>query len=354
MAARGRRGGVSGFFSGLASLLMIALTIVLVGAFIFIAETSRAGPATQETIVEIERGAGASAIGHTLEREGVVRNALVFRLASEAFARGKHLKAGEYAIPEGASVRDVVTMIADGRAVQHAVTIPEGYTIAAALRVIADADFLTGDMPEPPAEGSILPETYYVQRGATRAEVLQQMIDAHDEAVTEIWEGRDENLPVRTPEEMVILASIVERETGVAEERPMVAAAFTNRLRRGMRLESDPTIIYGVCKQLPQRCRNGRLINERTGAIRTIRESEIAMDTGYNTYQIDRLPPTPIANPGRASMEAVTHPADSNVIFFVADGSGGHAFAETNAEHEANVRAWRRIEAERLAEEARN
>jgi UPF0755 protein len=258
-----------------------------------LAEVSRPGPTEEQMIVNIERGAGASAIGEALKAEGVVRNALVFRLAAEAFARGESLKAGEYEIAAGASVRDIVTQLAEGDALQHAVTIPEGYTIAAAMQVVAEADVLTGDMPaELPVEGAILPETYHVQRGMPRAELVAQMIAAHDAAVEEIWARRQPNLPVTTPEEMVILASIVEREAGNAEERPRVAAVFINRLRRGMQLQSDPTIIYGVCLRHPNRCRNGRLINERTGAIRTIRESEIAMDTGYNTYRIARLPPT--------------------------------------------------------------
>jgi UPF0755 protein len=173
---------------------------------------------------------------------------------------------------------------------------------------------------------------------------------ARDAAVAEIWAARQPNLPVRSPEELVTLASIIERETGVASERAMVAAAFTNRLRRPMRLESDPTIIYGICKRFPPRCRDGRLVDAE-GHPRTIRASEIALNTGYNTYRIDRLPPTPISNPGRLALEATANPANSNAIFFVADGSGGHAFAATLAEHNANVTRWRQIEAQRLAEE---
>jgi UPF0755 protein len=184
----------------------------------------------------------------------------------------------------------------------------------------------------------------------TRAALLQQMREAHDAAVAEVWAGRQDNLPLASPEEFVTLASIVERETGVASERPMVAAVFVNRLRRPMRLESDPTIIYGVCRQFPARCRDGRLVDAQ-GNPRVIRASEIALNTGYNTYRIDRLPPTPISNPGRAALEAVAHPADTNALFFVADGSGGHAFAATIAEHNANVARWRQIESQRLAEE---
>jgi UPF0755 protein len=209
---------------------------------------------------------------------------------------------------------------------------------------------LTGDMPEAPPEGSIMPDTYHVARGMTRAALLQQMREAHDEAVAEIWAARQPNLPLSTPGDLVNLASIVERETGVASERPLVAAVFMNRLRLPMRLETDPTIIYGVCLRHADRCRDGRLVDAQ-GNRRVIRQSEIEMNTGYNTYRIDGLPPTPIANPGRAALEATANPAQSNALFFVADGTGGHVFASTLAEHNANVARWREIEAQRLAAE---
>ena len=350
---RGRvRRGPSGLLSTLMSLLMVGAALLLVGAFFFIAETNRPGPSPRDTTFVVERGASAAAIGQNLQREGQIRNALVFRLATRAYARGQALQAGEYSIPAGSSVRQVVRQLAEGDAIQHAVTLPEGVTIAAVMRILQESDVLTGDLPESPPEGSILPETYHVQRGMTRAALLRQMRDAHDQALAEIWEGRQPDLPITTPEEMVILASIVERETGDAEERPMVASVFVNRLRRPMRLESDPTIIYGVCKQFPARCRDGRLV-DASGSPRLIRQSEINLNTGYNTYRIDRLPPTPIANPGRAALEAVAHPAESNAIFFVADGSGGHTFTATVAEHNAAVARWRQIEAQRLAEERR-
>lgn len=345
-------GGLWSFISFLTSTVLLMLAAALVGVFAFFAEANRAGPAREDATFMVERGKSAGAIGADLEGQDLIRSELFFRLAVRAYAHGGSLQAGEYAIPAGTSLHDIVTMMAEGRAVQHAVTIPEGYTSAMAMKVIEEADVLTGDMPETPPEGSILPETYHVQRGMTRAALVQQMRDAMDAAVTEIWEGRDPDLPINSPEDMVILASIVEKETGVPDERERVAAVFVNRLRIGMPMQSDPTIIYGVCLRMPARCRDGRLINERTGAYRTIRESEIALDTGYNTYRIQRLPPTPIANPGRASLEAVTHPADTRDLYFVADGSGGHVFAETDAQHRANVAAWRVIERERLAEEA--
>ena len=349
-AARRRGGGLWGFISMLMSLAIVGGAVALVGAFIFIAEANRAGPSPEASTFMVERGQSAAHIAANLEAQHQIRNALFFRIATRAYARGEGLQAGEYAIPAGASLREIVRMMAEGDALQHAITFPEGITIAAAMRLIEASDLLTGDLPETPPEGSILPETYHVQRGMTRAALLQKMRQARDTALAEIWEGRQPNLPLATPEQMVILASIVERETGVPQERPMVASAFVNRLRRPMRLESDPTIIYGVCHQFPARCRDGRLV-DATGSPRLIRQSEIDLNTGYNTYRIDGLPPTPIANPGRLALEAVAHPAESNAIFFVANGAGGHVFAATVAEHNANVARWRQIEAQRLAEE---
>jgi UPF0755 protein len=335
-------------------LLLWPIVLLVAGAIFafafFSSALNRAGPAAEDATFLVERGASGADIAAGLERAGLIGDAFQFRLANRFYANNAALQAGEYLIPAHASVRAIVEMMASGAALQHALTFPEGITIAGVMRIIEESDVLTGDMPEPPPEGAILPDTYHVQRGMTRVALLDQMRAARDAALAEIWDKRQANLPVRSPEELVTLASIVERETGVARERPMVAAAFVNRLRRPMRLESDPTIIYGICKRFPQRCRDGRLVDGE-GKPRTIRASEIALNTGYNTYQIDRLPPTPISNPGRAALEATANPAASDAIFFVADGSGGHAFAATLAEHNANVARWRQIEAQRLAEE---
>ncbi len=321
--------------------------------FFFTSAMSRPGPNAEPEAFMVERGASGAEIGEALQREGLIADALLFRLANRLYGAGRTLQAGEYQIPAHASVRQIVDMMTSGDALQHALTFHEGITIDAVMKIIEESDVLTGDMPETPPEGSILPETYHVQRGMTRAALLQQMRDARDAAVAEIWESRQADLPLNSAEELVILASIVERETGVPAERPEVAAVFVNRLRVPMRLESDPTIIYGVCRQYPDRCVDGRLVNAQ-GQRRTIRQSEIALNTGYNTYRIDRLPPTPIANPGRAALEATAHPAQSNALYFVADGSGGHVFASTLAEHNANVARWRQIEAQRLAEQRAN
>ena len=349
-----RGGGVWGLISSLASLLIIAAVIGFVGLFALQAETDRAGPSQHPSDFVVERGASVTTIGRSLQRAGVIRDARVFRVAQLVYVRNRTLQAGEYEFPAHASLHDVLTMMAEGRALQHPMTFPEGITIAAAMRMIEQSDVLTGPMPAPlPSEGSVLPDTYHVQRGMTRAALIQQMRDARDRAVAEIWAARDAAIPVRTPDQLVTLASIVERETGAAAERPMVAAVFVNRLRLPMRLESDPTIIYGVCKQFPARCHDGRLVDGQ-GQPRVIRQSEIDLVTGYNTYRIDGLPPTPICNPGRDALTAVAHPAASNVLFFVANGVGGHVFAATVAEHNANVARWRQIEAQRLAAERAN
>jgi UPF0755 protein len=344
---RQRRGGIGAFLFWFVAL--VGAVAIFAGAF-FLSAIERPGPTSREATFVVEQGVSGAAIARALEQQNLITNAMLFRLANRVYARGHSLQAGEYEIPANASVRQIVEMLANGEAVQHAITFPEGITMSGVMRVLEQSDVLTGDLPEAPPEGSILPETYHVQRGMTREALLAQMRAAHDQAVAEIWEGRASELPITSAEELVTLASIVERETGVAGERPQVAAVFVNRLRRGMKLESDPTIIYGVCLRYADRCVDGRLVNGQ-GQRRTIRQSEIDLDTGYNTYRIARLPPTPIANPGRASLEATAHPADIEALFFVADGTGGHVFATTNAEHEANVRRWRQIEAQRLAEE---
>jgi UPF0755 protein len=344
---RRRSGGFGSF------LFWLLAAAVVAGIFVFAffsSAISRPGPSTEDTAFVVQRGASGQSIAAALQEQNLITDPLLFRIANRLHAQSDTLQAGEYNIPAGASVKEIVEMISGGEALQHSLTFPEGITIDGVMRILRESEVLTGEMPEAPPEGSILPDTYHVQRGMTRAALLQQMRDAHDEAVAEIWAGRAQNLPITTPEQLVNLASIVERETGVASERPLVAGVFINRLRRPMRLETDPTIIYGVCKRYPDRCRDGRLVDAQ-GNRRTIRASEIALDTGYNTYRIDGLPPTPISNPGRAALEATANPAQTNAIFFVADGTGGHIFAETLAEHQRNVARWREIEAERLAAE---
>jgi UPF0755 protein len=229
-------------------------------------------------------------------------------------------------------MREVMDLFVGGDVVVYSVTIPEGFTSQQVVNRLMSDPNLTGDITDIPAEGTLLPDTYHFNTGDTRQQILDQMARAHDRAVADVWARRAQDLPIRTPEEFVILASIVEKETGIADERSRVASVFINRLNRGMRLQSDPTIIYGVWGGA------GRPANE------PIRQSQIDQRTPYNTYQIDGLPPGPIANPGIASLEAVANPSRTNDIFFVADGTGGHVFAETLEQHNRNVARWRQIE----------
>lgn len=293
------------------------------------------GPLEVEATYLVPRGAGVSNIATGLEREGIISSAEIFHAAVTLSKSAGALKAGEYGFAPGTSMSEVMDQLIEGRSIQHAVTIPEGWTIDQAWARIEANETLVGDVPEKPAEGAILPDTYTFTRGMSRADLVARMTEAHSELVQSIWEGRDEGLPVDTIEEFVTLASIVERETGVAAERPHVASVFVNRLNQGMRLQSDPTFIYGIWGGA------GKPSDE------PLRRSHIESDTPYNTYRINGLPPGPIANPGRASLEAVAHPLDTDDLYFVADGTGGHAFAATLDAHNANVRAYREIERQR-------
>ena len=287
------------------------------------------GPATsdgQPAIVQLRKGAGLNEIAASLERAHVVRSSAIFIAAAQVTGAARSLKAGEYEFASKASMARVLGDIRAGRIVRHSVTIPEGATSDMVIDILNAETALSGEAATPP-EGAILPETYDFQRGEDRAALLQRMMDARDRLLASLWSKRKAGLPIHTPEEAVILASIVEKETGVARERPQVASIFINRLNKGMRLESDPTIIYGITR--------GRPLGRR------IFLSELQAPTPYNTYAISGLPPTPIANPGRAALAAVLDPPDTDYLFFVADGSGGHAFAATYAEHQQNVEKWR-------------
>ena len=236
-------------------------------------------------------------------------------------------------MPSKASLRSVLGLLTDGRVVRHFVTLPEGWSSAQAVDILMKEELLTGEEPPVPEEGSLWPATYEISRGETRASVIRRMQVLADERLAQLWAQRSPATVVRSPQEALVLASIVEKETGIARERPRVAAVFTNRLRTGMRLESDPTIVYGITK--------GRPLG------RGIRLSELRRETPWNTYLIDGLPPTPIANPGEEAIKAVLNPPQTNELFFVADGTGGHVFARTYEEHLQNVARWRAIEREK-------
>lgn len=293
---------------------------------------TKPGPLSDSSTVVIPAGSGVQAIGRQLAQAGVIDQALVFALGARL--EGGALKAGEYVFPAGLSAKGAVDLLQSGKTVVRRFTVPEGWTSAQVVAALAGAEGLAGDIAEVPAEGTLLPETYHFSWGDARTEVLQRMQAGMRRALDELWEQRAPDLPIVSKEQALVLASIVERETGVPEERPRVAAVFLNRLRKGMKLQSDPTVIYGL--------------SEGQGSIdRPLTRSDLATAHPYNTYVIDGLPPAPIANPGAAAIAAVLRPADTDELYFVADGNGGHAFAKTLADHNRNVAKWRQVERER-------
>lgn len=330
------RNPIMAILNGVLSLLTFLAIGLGVAFYIGKLRFEADGPLPETKTVIINRGEGVGEIAARLENAGVITDRLLFRVGVSIRKADTQLKAGEYLFQARASVSDVIDTLVDGKAILHSVTVPEGRTSWDVVEILRNEPLLTGEIAEVPPEGSLLPETYKFTRNTDRNEVLERMRAAHDRLVQEVWNRRASDLPIETPDALVTLASIVEKETGRADERNRVAGVFINRLNRGMRLQSDPTIIYGIT--------NGQ------GELgRGIRQSEIEARTPYNTYQIDGLPPTPIANPGRASLEAVANPSRTNDLYFVADGTGGHAFAETLEDHNSNVRRWREIEAERRA-----
>lgn len=351
------------------------------------------GPLQEAVFFEVVRGESLRSVSDRLAAEGVISNAMVFRLGADYAGQAQELRFGNYEIPAGASMVEVLEIVTSGAAstfrytatyvldsqgsgemrlreripgtgeivelatfayedevpevyrdltggnagVVYRVAVPEGLTSWQIVEGLNQAEFLSGEVEVLPEEGTLAPDTYEVARGTGRNELLGQMVAAQQVILAEIWAARADGLPLENAGEALILASIIEKETGLAEERGQVASVFVNRLNRGMRLQTDPTVIYGVT--------GGRGVLGRG-----LRQSELRDDNPWNTYVIDGLPPTPIANPGRASIEAAVNPEDTDFLFFVADGSGGHAFAETLEEHNENVARWRRIEAEREAQ----
>ncbi len=321
-----------------AFLVLLAALAVAGGGFVLRQEMLRAGPHDEDVVVLLEEGSSVTTIAETLGEAGVLRRPILFVAAAKLKGVTGSLKAGEYRIPKGLNVWDLVDLVERGKSILHYVTVAEGLTTAQALGVIRANEELEGELTLTPDEGALLPETYAFTRGETRDQLVDAMMKAQTALIDDAWDDRALELPFSTREEAIILASIVEKETAVAGERPRIAAVFVNRLKKGMRLESDPTIIYGLTG------------GEPLG--RGLRVSEIKRETPYNTYRIDGLPPTPIANPGKDAILAVLNPARTDDLFFVADGTGGHVFAETLAEHNRNVAKWRRVERERRAAEA--
>ncbi len=320
---------------GIATMMMIAFLtfaagFAILGYAIVKYQYIHEGPTKQAQVFEIEKGAGLSQIASKLGREHVINSPAIFKIFVKWDGGERRLKAGEYEIPAGASMRDVYKILTDGKAILRPVTFAEGLTSAQIIRQIAANPNIPGRTPPVPPEGTLLPETYMLPKSMTKTELVKKMRTAQEKLIDELWPNRAPDLPFTTKREAIILASIVEKETGIAGERPHIAGVFVNRLKKHIRLESDPTIIYGLTG------------GEKLG--RGLRRSEIDKKTDWNTYQIDGLPKTPICNPGRAAIAAVLNPMKTEDLFFVADGTGGHVFAKTLKEHNANVRKWRRTE----------
>lgn len=314
--------------SGASTLGVILAAVIVAGLWLYFGPGPKA-PIGASTTVILRPGAHLPEIASTLERGHAISSGAVFMAAAQIIGAARRLKAGEYEFPSHDSMAAVIDKIRRGEIVHHMITIPEGLTSEQAVDILMNTPVLTGAAPIPP-EGSILPETYEVRRGEDRAAVLQRMMDARDELLRTLWAQRRADLPFSSPEQAVTLASIVEKETGLADERPRVAAVFVNRLAKGMRLGSDPTVVYGLTGGPP--LGHG------------LRESELTKPTPYNTYLIAGLPPTPICNPGRASLAAVLDPPRTDELYFVANGLGGHTFSSTLAEHQKNVEHWRQVE----------
>jgi UPF0755 protein len=325
------RSPVVAVLDGVFTLLL--LISIAVGAGLYWGKQAffEPGPLAEDKTVNVARGQGLAEIADQLQRAGVIDKPIVFQAGVLAYRTRDRLKAGEYVFPKRASLYEVMDILVDGKAIEHSITIPEGLTTEQIIARLKENEILVGDIRQPPREGSLLPETYKFSRGMTREQLVARMAQAQKRVLDDVWKRRSDDLPVRSPEELVVLASIVEKETGKPDERPRVASVFVNRIQKRMRLQSDPTIIYGLA---PGKGTLGRPLTR----------TDIQSRTPYNTYVIDGLPPGPIANPGKASLEAAANPMKTKDVFFVADGSGGHAFAETLEEHNKNVAKWREIE----------
>ncbi|MCA0994510.1 endolytic transglycosylase MltG [Alloyangia pacifica] len=374
------------------AMTFLVVLVFLAGGLLLWAqnEYSAEGPLEQPMCLQVERGSNFTRVSRDLAEQGAISSDMIFRLGADYGDKTDLLKAGSYLVPEHASMTQITDIVTKGGAstcgtevvyrigvnsaevqvreldpetgryveriefdpasdeprpegyeaiksevgTRFRVALAEGVTSWKVVEELGQIDVLDGEVAERPAEGALAPDSYEISPGDSRADLIARMEQAQEAILAQAWQNRAEGVPYDSPEEALIMASIVEKETGVAEERPMVASVFVNRIERGMRLQTDPTVIYGLT--------NGEGVLGRG-----LRQSELRKETPYNTYVIDGLPPTPIANPGRASIEAALNPAQSDYVYFVADGSGGHAFAATLAEHNRNVAAWRKIEAEK-------
>ena len=314
-----------------AALLVVLATVAAGGALWWATGyLTRPGPLAAPASIDLPRGTGVSAIAVRLAEVGAIEHPSTFALIARLTGRDRALKAGEYRLEPGISPDAILSLLESGKVVLYPVAVPEGLTVHEVMALVAASDALMGELPPAPPEGTLLPDTWLVPRGETRADVIERMRAAMGEELAEVWAVRQPDLPLRTPEELLTLASIIEKETAVAAEYPLVAAVFVNRLRKGMPLQTDPTVIYALADG------KGPLGRELTRA-------DLQVDHPYNTYRIPGLPPGPIANPGRAALAAAVAPATVDYLYFVADGNGGHAFAATLAEHNRNVARWRKL-----------
>ncbi len=313
------------------AFLLLVIGVVFAGVFVWgYGQFIRPGPLAADRTLVIAKGAGVKAISGQLARGGVIKSPLIFRLGVRFSGYDKALRAGEYLFPAAVTPKAAMLLIAGGKTVIRKLTVPEGLATGEIFTLIAQAQGLEGPSGPKPAEGAMLPETYYYAYGDSRAELVRRMTDAMTETLATLWQSRAPGLPFKDKEEALILASIIEKETAVAAERPHIAGVFVNRLKRRMKLQSDPTVAYGIALE--------------DGALdRPLTRADLKRPTPFNTYLHQGLPPTPISNPGRLSIEAALNPAPTDDLYFVADGSGGHVFARTLKEHNRNVAKWRKL-----------
>ncbi|MGR4001203.1 MAG: endolytic transglycosylase MltG [Alphaproteobacteria bacterium] len=321
-------------------LTIAILVVVAIGGAVWKARDdlnqlwNEPGPSVRESVVLIESGIGLNDIATRLAHAGVLRQPEIFSIVVRLDGRAQQIRAGEYEIPPGVSMAELLQILLSGQTIQHRFVVPEGLTSNAVRRLLLAQRDLEGDLPYPLSEeGTLLPETYFYQRGDTRRDIAERMRASMEAALAELWAQRADNLPLESPYEALILASIIERETGRDNERALVASVFINRLRNNARMQSDPTVIYAL----------GRHDDPRS---QPLTRDDLKVDHPYNTYKIRGLPPGPIANPGRASLAAALNPAETDLFYFVADGEGGHRFSSNLADHNENVRRLRAREAQ--------
>ena len=322
-------------------LFFIVLLVTVIGGALFLGNQmlTAPGPLEKTKTVLIPRGAGPATMTKVLQDEGVIDHAKLFRVALVIDPSPKPIKAGEYEIPAHVSMQALVDLLQSGKVVQRRLTVPEGTTTAEVIELVRKTEALTGDITLDLKEGDLLPETYFYSRDDTRDGLLMRMKEAMEKTLDEAWRKRTPGLPLANRREALVLASIIEKETAIPAERAKVAAVFINRLRRRMRLESDPTVIYA-------------LTGGKGSFNRELTRADLQSTSPYNSYMVVGLPPGPICNPGRASIVAATNPARERLLYFVADGQGGHAFAMTLLEHNRNVERWRQIQRERQEQQS--